>query len=173
MKHIRKSITILKVIILVFFIACQGNRSDREAEDKSLQEQQADADPHALDEAKTLTLPYVVVADIETGDIEIEENPQKSKVPLNKEELLEALNIKYPDINLALGTLSHDTLQIHIDDATSLTQQYGTTGALTYLAEATYAFTELPAIKVVNFHFKEGDHASPGPYTRDSFKKSL
>ncbi|QNL49965.1 hypothetical protein H8S90_25320 [Olivibacter sp. SDN3] len=161
------------MIITFFFMACQSNREDREAEDKSLQEQKADADPHALDEAKTLTLPYIVVADTETAAIEIEENPQRSKVPLNKEELLEALNIKYPDIDLKLGASSHDTLQVNIDDATFLTQQYGTTGALTYLAEATYAFTELPDIKVVNFNFKEGDHAVPGPYTRDSFRKSL
>jgi len=155
---------------LFLFASCQNN--DRASYQDNGQEMTVDtADKQLLDESKTLTLPYTAVIDTQTTLISIEENPQKSKVPLNKEELAAALNIKYPDIHLVIDSLSHDTLRVHIPEATYLTQQYGTTGAMTYLAEATYAFTEIKGIHVVYFTFKEGDHAVPGPYTRQSFDK--
>jgi len=160
-----KKITILALLAIVF-AACQSN-SNKDSDNQKL----ADTDKHLMDESKTLTLPYVAVMDSASTYIKIEENPQRSKIPLTKDELAEALNIKYPEINLAVNKVSNDTLYVDISDASFLTQQYGTTGATTYLAEATYAFTELPDITVVNFIFKEGDHAIPGPYTRKSFNK--
>jgi hypothetical protein len=40
-----------------------------------------------------------------------------------------------------------------------------------FLAEATFALTEIEGIKAVNFNFQEGDHAAPGTYTRNDFDK--
>lgn len=153
---------------LSFFWNCQNQTKE---EKKTEQEQIEGNEKQLLEETKTLSLPFVAVVNNETTQIEIQENPQKSKVPLNKEELAEALNIKYPEIHLEVDKISHDTLSVNIPNATYLTQQAGTTGAMTYLAEATYAFTDLPEIKVVTFNFKEGDHAVPGPYSRNSFNK--
>lgn len=159
---------LLSILFAALFLSCQQNTDNKNtSEGDSL----AEANGQELEVAKTLTLPYVAVMDSASTYIEIKENPQKSKIPLDQEELAEALNIKYPDIKLSVNKVSHDTLYVDIPVATFLTQQYGTTGATTYLAEATYAFTEIPAIEVVNFSFKEGDHAVPGPYTRASFNK--
>lgn len=159
------------LLLLTFplvFLNCQnqtGEEKKTEGKPTSENEQQPLAD------TKTLTLPFIAVVNDKTDKIEIQENPQKSTVPLNKEELAEALNIKYPEIHLEVHKISHDTLMATIPNATYLTQQAGTTGALTYLAEATFAFTELPQVKVVTFSFKEGDHATPGSYSRSSFDK--
>lgn len=164
----KKSIKRIAFILFasISILACRNEEGNR-------QEQQAarstDTDKHISATTKTLTLPFIAVVDSVTTRIELQENPQKSQIPLNKEELAEALNIKYPEIKLEIGEVSQDTLSVSISDATFLTQQMGTTGALTYLAEATYAFTDLANINVVNFLFKEGDHAMPGPYTRKSF----
>lgn len=157
----------------IFFIAlasllivnCQNERTNSDEKQSPREE----SNKTNSTTAKTLTLPFIAVVDSTSNLIALEENPQKSSIPLNKEELAEALNIKYPEIKLNLREVSHDTLFVVIPNATFLTQQIGTTGALTYLAEATYAFTDLTDIKVVNFEFKEGDHAVPGPYTRKSF----
>jgi len=161
---------IILIFILVLPYACQ-NRTNEKVSDQQYSTPQDDQ--QASDEEKTLSLPYIAVVDSLTHKLKMEENPEKSAVTLNKEDLAEALNVKYPDIKLQIGRVYRDTLTVHIPDATALTQDYGTTGALTYLAEATYAFTGLPEIKVVNFDFKEGDHAVPGPYTRKSFENKL
>jgi hypothetical protein len=42
-------------------------------------------------------------------------------------------------------------------------------GAKIYMMESTYSFTELPNVKFVKFIFREGDHASPGVFTRKDF----
>lgn len=122
------------------------------------------------DTTKTLVLPYEVVFNDENASFEVRPNPQNSSIALDKDELAEALNIKYPEIGIELDTSRGDTLFVKILDAAYLTQSLGTSGARTYLAEATYAFTELPDIHVVHFDFKEGDHAMPGYYKRSNFK---
>jgi len=159
------------LLLLTFplvFLNCQNQTSE---EKKNEGKTTSENEKRPLADTKTLTLPFIAVVNDKTDKIEIQENPQKSTVPLNKEELAEALNIKYPEIRLEVNKISNDTLLVNIPNATYLTQQAGTTGALTYLAEATFAFTELPKIKVVTFSFKEGDHATPGSYSRSSFDK--
>ncbi|WP_134088410.1 hypothetical protein [Olivibacter sp. XZL3] len=164
----KKSIKRIAFILFtsVAILACRNEEGNKEEQRAT---RTTDTDKDLSETSKTLTLPFIAVVDSTTTRVELQENPQKSKIPLNKEELAEALNIKYPEIKLEIGKTSHDTLSVSIQNATFLTQQMGTTGALTYLAEATYAFTDLANINVVNFLFKEGDHAMPGPYTRKSF----
>ncbi|MEH6306044.1 hypothetical protein RYH73_10355 [Olivibacter sp. CPCC 100613] len=160
----RSFITIVSVIIASFLIiACQNEQGNTHTSDSDGTETTTSS------AIKTLTLPFIAVVDSNTTRIALQENPEKSQIPLNKEELAEALNIKYPEVKIELGAVNHDTLSVKIPNATFLTQQMGTTGALTYLAEATYAFTDRTNIHVVNFVFKEGDHAVPGFYTRKSF----
>lgn len=114
-------------------------------------------------------LPYVVIFNEETARFSIIENPDDSGFTPNGAGYVEALNTKYPEINIRMGDRHLDTLEVYIDDATHLTQGMGSAGANSYLAEATYAFSELDSVNVVNFIFKTGDHATSGPYTREFF----
>lgn len=114
-------------------------------------------------------LPYVVVFNEETARFNIEENPDDQGFTPNGPGYIEVLNTKYPQISIRMGDRRLDTLDVFIDDATHLTQGMGSAGANSYLAEATYAFTELDSVEVVDFHFKTGDHATSGPYTRAFF----
>ena len=72
-------------------------------------------------------------------------------------------------IQLDFSKISHDTIYVRIKQSTFLTQNMGTTGAMLYLAGVVYNLTELKNIKYVNLDFEEGDHASPGVYSRDIF----
>lgn len=114
-------------------------------------------------------LPYEVNYSETTGRFSIVENPEVEATPLNEKGLTDALENKYPEIELRLGDKRSDTLDVYIDDASYLTQNIGTAGANAYMAEATFAFTSLDSIKTVNFIFEAGDHASPGAYRRSDF----
>lgn len=70
---------------------------------------------------------------------------------------------------LQFKTLERDTVVITVDDPDLLTQQMGSTGAMCYLAGATFTLTSLNGIDSVWFDFSEGDHASPGRYDRGTF----
>ncbi|WP_028296578.1 hypothetical protein [Olivibacter sitiensis] len=154
------------ILSLTLLIACQNESQQRQETDGIT----ATDTPADSSETKTLVLPYEVVFNEDDASFEVKPNPQNSSVPLNKEELAEAINIKYPEIMIELGESAGDTLFVKIPNAAYLTQNMGTSGARTFLAEATYAFTELPEIEVVHFDFKEGDHAIPGYYKRSNFK---
>ena len=80
------------------------------------------------------------------------------------------MNNNWPHVQLEIVKTSGDTLFIKIPQSTYLTQQMGSSGSITYLAEAVYNLTEIPGIHYVNFDFEEGDHAQPGTFNRDSFK---
>lgn len=112
-------------------------------------------------------LPYTLQYNTENNRFKIIEN--KAIHPTKEEEVVLALNTKYPDIKIEVEKKSNDTLFVRIPDANNLTQSIGITGATSYLIEATYGFTSINGIHVVNYSFTEGDHALPGPYTRESF----
>lgn len=86
-------------------------------------------------------------------------------------EMVQALNKTYPEIQLQLQRISNDTAYLSIPESAYLTQQIGSTGAYNYLATAVYNLTELKGVKYVTFELKEGDHAGPGTYSREDFKK--
>ena len=99
---------------------------------------------------------------------------QKPKVPgidtFSAKSLIQLLNNNSDSIYLDYIKTSHDTIYVHISHSEMLTERIGSTGAEMYMASTTYSLTELKNIKYVNFDFEEGDHASPGVYTRDNFK---
>lgn len=64
-----------------------------------------------------------------------------------------------------------DTVFVKIDDAAYLTQQMGSSSAYGYMAVVTYTLSEGNGVKYVNFDFIEGDHASPGTYSRNDFDR--
>jgi hypothetical protein len=70
---------------------------------------------------------------------------------------------------LLIQGLDHTTVRVLVENGGYLTQRMGSSGAEDYLAAATYTMTECPVITAVDFDFPQGDHASPGIYTRMSF----
>jgi hypothetical protein len=70
---------------------------------------------------------------------------------------------------IKLQKIEAGIVYVEIINSEYLTQRMGTSGAQDFLAVATYTLTECPNISKVNFIFDEGDHASPGIYTRRYF----
>lgn len=161
---------LLSSLALVLLNGCMTDQSENTTNDTITEETITPSDSAQIIENPLQPLPYVVNYDDATGRLEIEENPVADTTSLNSDQLVLALKNKYPEINLRIGDRKQDTLDIHIDDATYLTQSIGSAGAEAFLIEATYGFTAIDSIKVVNFVFKPGDHAMPGPYDRKYFK---
>lgn len=113
--------------------------------------------------------PYTVEIDETTQQLRIVKN-HEVEGDLEIDEVIASLNAKYPGIQLALKSPVQQTTEVEIADASQLTQQMGTAGAETFLAEATFSLTEIPGVEAVKFIFEDGDHARPGIYTRKSFK---
>lgn len=87
--------------------------------------------------------------------------------------VLKQFNMRYPLINVAFVKLSDDTIFVKIEDASYLTQRMGSAGAYAFMSEFVYSLTEVPTIHFVDIDFQEGDHASPGMYSREDFKNKL
>lgn len=150
------------MLIIAVFASCTHEKNNR---------QQSASPPESKvnSNEKVLVLPWSAVPDPQTGRLKLKHNPESDAGKLTIQDMIDAINLKYPQIPLQLKEHTGDTLNVFISDASYLTQAIGTTGAQTYLAEATFALTELPGIKAVNFDFKEGDHASPKTYSRKDF----
>ena len=73
------------------------------------------------------------------------------------------------DPNVVFERLEVDTIFVAVKNPEDLTQRMGTAGASCFLASATYSLTSIDGIDYVWFTFEEGDHASPGRYSRYSF----
>lgn len=121
------------------------------------------------DHTKTLVVPWIVVMNDSTHIMEIRKDPASDMTNLGPEDIIDALNLKYPQIKLQWVKQTGSKAFVKINDPSYLTQQSGREGARAYLAEATYSLTELKGIAAVNFTFIEGDHAQPGTYTREDF----
>ena len=146
--------TNLLLVILLFFMACH-NKAD----------QPGTGDDTALTESKYY---WESTLNDSTGKLEMKKTTPVDTLSIQS--ILEFINKTHPRILLGVVKTSNDTIYLKIADATVLTQQMGTTGAMEYLAAAVYNLTELLGIKYVTFDFEEGDHAAPGTYTRESFK---
>lgn len=61
------------------------------------------------------------------------------------------------------------TVYLRIKDPDFLTQRMGSAGAEQYLGSVVISLTSIPDVELVHFDFFEGDHASPGFYSRATF----
>jgi hypothetical protein len=147
---------------LLFFSACQSDSSGGSAEEE--------AEVENVDHSKTLVVPWVVVQNDSTGMMEIRREPAADMTNLGPHDIIDALNLKYPAIQLEWVEQTGNKCFVRINEAEYLTQQLGNEGSRAYLAEATFSLTELEGIEAVDFSFKEGDHARPGVYTRKDFE---
>lgn len=90
-------------------------------------------------------------------------------IPNNVDYLIKILNTRLAKCKIDFIRISNDTIFIKILDEYYLTQQMGTTGAWTWLAETTFTLTENSDFKTINMDFEFGDHATPGNYNRQTF----
>ncbi|MBL7730957.1 MAG: hypothetical protein JNM88_07250 [Chitinophagaceae bacterium] len=105
-----------------------------------------------------------------TGRLEVKKTETAFPDSLSVSAILSFLNNKYTNVKVVEDKLAGDTVFVKIPEATYLTQQMGSSGPTLYLADLVYNLTELPGIRFVYVDLEEGDHASPGTYSRDSFK---
>lgn len=170
-----KSLFYLAFCFLIFLASCRS--SDKETEHEEVVYDSVVDQPDAvepLDSSKTIVnIPSLWKVEFKEKNQheKLEKPADNSFATLSPSQLIDALNQTYPDIHLDFKNISHDTLYVAIPESTRLTSQMGSTGAYNYLATAVYNLTEIKNVKFVNFSFKEGEHAAPGTYARDDFKK--
>lgn len=155
--------------VMIALVACQNESRDSASE--SGESEEIVGEPLGDAEAPIPALPYIAAFDEGTEQLKAEKNPDFNPSSLTTEGITQLLVANYPEIVVRVDSTANGTVYLSIADATYLTQQMGSSGAQMYLMEATYAYTELPDIRAVNFRFEEGDHAVPGNYTRASFKE--
>lgn len=143
-------------------------RNEKPGEQQNIQ---AETPPPAASEAeKTLDVPWIAEFNDSTQLLEIKKNPVAHPENLNEQDIIDALNLKFPEIKLEALSHKGNIAIVQIKNATYLTEEMGSTGAQAYLAEATYSLTEIEGISAVDFRFTAGDHATPGILTRQSFE---
>jgi hypothetical protein len=165
---------ICTLLIVVVFYGCNSN-DDKKAE---VTEEEVVTDTSSSVSASSDSMQTIVNRSIIwTVD---QQNPGKEKLKkpeaampdsVSSVQLIEALNNNFPEIHLDFLKISHDTMYVDIPDSKRLSRELGNTGAENYMASATYTLTELKNVKFVNFKFTPGEHAEPGTYSRDDFKR--
>jgi len=106
----------------------------------------------------------------DTKDFKLKKPKVSGIDTMSAKNVIQLINNNYDSIRLDYIKTSHDTIYVHIPQSEMLTERIGSTGAEIFMASTTYSLTELKGIKYVNYDFKEGDHASPGVYSRNDFK---
>jgi hypothetical protein len=91
---------------------------------------------------------------------------------VSNENIIKLMNEMYPEIKVQLDKVSNDTVFVSIPNSTYLTQQTGSSGPESYIAELTYNLTETKNVNYVSLQFKKGDHAQPGTFSRANFKQA-
>lgn len=159
--------TLASILLTILILAsCQSDKN-QSGKVKEEMKSELEADKNTV---KQLDVPWVAVYNDNTKLMEMKKNPLGNSSILTAVDIVDALNLKYPQIKLELIEIVANKAKVKIEDATYLTQQMGSAGARVYLAEVTFSLTEFPKIAAVDFRFKEGDHAAPQILTRSSFK---
>lgn len=89
---------------------------------------------------------------------------------LTAENVINNINAAWENVQLVFLKVSNDTLYVSIPESDYLTEQMGSAGSEAYMASTTYSLTELKGINFVNYDFEEGDHVSPGTYSRKDYE---
>lgn len=153
--------------VIILFASCQNEKpveqssSDARIEEPTTIPKEAD---------KTLDVPWIAVFNDSTQLMEIKKNPVAHPDNLNEQDIIDALNLKYPQVKIEAVSREGKKAIVKIVNSVYLTQEMGSAGARAFLAEATYSLTEINGIEAVDFRFEPGDHAMPGILTRRSFE---
>ena len=162
---------LISVFICCVIFSCHSNDKEK-ATNEEISDSTASAGISS-DSAKTIINQNMIW----TVD---DENPEKEqlKKPVNAipdtfstAHVIQLINENFPGIQMELIKVSNDTVYVKIPDDKRLTQEIGNTGAENYMASATFTLTELKHIKYVNFALQPGDHAEPGVFSREDFKR--
>jgi len=162
---------LISVFICCVIFSCHSNDKEK-ATNEEISDSTASAGISS-DSAKTIINQNMIW----TVD---DENPEKEqlKKPMNAipdtfstAHVIQLINENFPGIRMELVKVSNDTVYVKIPDDKRLTQEIGNTGAENYMASATFTLTELKHIKYVNFALQPGDHAEPGVFSREDFKR--
>lgn len=167
---IRKQLLFLLTTCTLF--ACSSNDKNKSGEAEEVIYDTVVSRESSPDSAKIIVnKPLIWTVTQENSGTEKLEKPQDVRLDtLSANGLVQLINNNFPDIHINFSKISHDTIFVQIPDSKVLTQQMGSTGAENFMASTTYTLTELKTVKYVNIAMKEGDHASPGTYSREDFK---
>lgn len=83
--------------------------------------------------------------------------------------VVKGLNQIRPAPGIELLAQRGATVYLRIKERDVLTNQMGSAGAQQYLGSVVISLTSIPGVELVHFDFFEGNHASPGFYSRASF----
>lgn len=167
----KKSLSIILFSIIVL-AGCTCNNSTTPEVEVAPADSVVVEEVDSLDMGTTVTnIPPLWKVEMQNDNTEKLKEPETHSADLAPQQMVEALNTTYPDIQLDFQRISNDTAYIDIPRSEYLSRQIGSTGAYNYLATAVFNLTELKGVKYVTFKFEEGDHAAPGTYTRDEFKR--
>ena len=154
------------IVIAAFIISCNTKKSDEEvvSTDSLITVNKPDSaaviqDSHYF---------WSSELDQKNGLLMKKETPVSAD-SLNAVYMINRLNEIYPEIRLDFVKASSDSIYLKVAKSNYLTRQMGSSGAEAYLAAVTYNMSELKGVTYVDIRFKEGDHASPGTYTRTDF----
>lgn len=149
---------------VVLLAAC--NNDDATADSGNLE------DTVVVEESAAAPDRLIWISDFDTvsGEFVLKQQRNIPADTLTAAAMISDLNAAWDNIRLVLVKTSHDTLYVSIPDSEYLGQQMGSAGAQSYMASTTYNLTELKGIKYVNYDMQQGDHASPGTYSRKSFE---
>lgn len=153
----KKLLYLLPLCLCLFTVACNNS---------------AETETDEIDSVEIVpqTLLWQAEMNDSTGKLEMTKDKPAGLDSLGPEPIVGFLNQTNPNVQIQYLKTSGDTVYLKIPDAHYLTQQMGSTGPVYFFAAAVYNLTEVPGIHYVNFDFEEGDHATPGVMSRDSFK---
>ncbi len=164
--------TFCAVFSVCLFFSCNSNQEEKVKTPPENEVTDTVSSQNSVDSSRTIVNRSLIWTIERQGN-----EKEKLKAPdstraadYSSAQLIALLNQNYPDVQLNLIKISHDTIYVKIPDSKKLTNELGDTGAEEYLASATYTLTETKNIHFVNINMKAGDHAEPGVYTRDDFK---
>ncbi|HEX7844409.1 MAG TPA: hypothetical protein VF476_01340 [Chitinophagaceae bacterium] len=155
--------TILLLLTFSIFIACNNKAST-----------EATAEDTLVDETELLPeerLSWMTVYDTTRNMVVLLKQREVDSNNLTPQSVISDINATWENIKLEFRKVSNDTLYVAIPHSDYLTQQMGSSGSSEYLASATFNLTEIKGVRFVNYDFHEGDHLSPGTFSRDSFKE--
>ena len=168
------NITAIAFICFTFF-SCNSNENENKKTEAPPPENidSLTSASNSSDSVKTIiNRPMIWTVDDENPEMIKLKKPENIRLDtFSSAHLIQLINNNFPDIHIDLVKISHDTMYVKIPDSKKLTQEIGNTGAEDYMASATYTLTEFKNIKFINFDMKEGDHAGPGIFSREDFKR--
>jgi hypothetical protein len=166
-KSIYMKTKLISIGLILLIFSCSPTRQEDTSSDDTAEKTEVDTERSVVYDPSGAIWNYDF--NQQTEKFEITQLRPVDSDTLTGESLEKIINKFYPKVQIKFVGTSDDTAFISIPDSEVLTQQMGTAGAESFMVTTTFSFTELKGIKYVSFDFKEGDHAIPGVYNRNSW----